>query len=105
MTYSRDTTAIPEKLKLGNGQRAAFWAQIAKLSPLRVRNVNLLQRVRNVFQTSTHIPRAPMSVAEADSRIGGFRSKRAQIKAILRRYEQGAVSQAEAVEELLKVMR
>jgi hypothetical protein len=46
-----------------------------------------------------------MSVAEADNRIGGSRSRRAQIKAILRRYEQGAVSQAEAVEELLKVMR
>jgi hypothetical protein len=105
MTYSRDTTAIPEKLKLGNGQRAAFWAQIAKLSTVRVRNVNLLQRVRSVFQTPTHIPRAPISVTEADGRIGGSRSKRAQIKAILRRYEQGAVSQAEAVEELLKVMR
>jgi hypothetical protein len=90
---------------LRNGQRAALWAQIAKLAPLRVWNVNLLQRVRNVFQTPTHIPQTPISVAEADSRIGGSRSKRAQIKTILRRYEQGAVSQAEAVEELLKVMR
>jgi hypothetical protein len=67
--------------------------------------VNLLQRARKVFQKPTQVPQALISVAEADSRIGGSRSKRAQIKAILRRYEQGAVSQADAIEELLKVMR
>jgi hypothetical protein len=51
------------------------------------------------------VPQTPITVAEADGRIGGSRSKREQIKAILRRYEQGAASEAEAVEELLKVMR
>jgi hypothetical protein len=38
-----------------------------------------------------------MSVAEADSRIGGSLLKRAQIKAILRRYEQGVVSEDDAL--------
>ena len=68
-------------------------------------DVNLLQRARSFFEKAKPAPQEPISGAKIDDRVGGSQSKRAKIKAILRRYEQGAISQADAVEELLKVMR
>ena len=91
--------------KLGNGQYPTSQAQIAKHAFSRVRNVNLLQRARSAFQKPKQAPVVPISVAKIDDGIGGSQSKRAKIKAILRRYEQGAISQSDAAEELLKVMR
>jgi hypothetical protein len=67
--------------------------------------VSLLQKARGIFRKPDQAPQAPQSVAEIDDRIGGSRSKRARIRDILRRYERGVVTQAEAVEELLKLMR
>jgi hypothetical protein len=67
--------------------------------------VSLLQKARSIFEKPKPAPQTPMSVAEIDDRVGGARSKRAKIKDTLRRYEQGIISQAAAVEELLKMMR
>jgi hypothetical protein len=67
--------------------------------------VELFQKARTLFQKPKQLPQTPILVAELDDRVGGSRSKRSQIKAIIHRYEQGAVAQADAVEELLKVMR
>jgi hypothetical protein len=67
--------------------------------------VSLLKKARGFFQKPKQVPQTPVSVADIDARIGGSRSKRAQIKEILRRYEQGVISQAKAVEEILKMMR
>jgi hypothetical protein len=67
--------------------------------------LSLLQKVRNLFHKPKLKQEAPVSVAEIDDRVGGTRSKRAGIKDILRRYEQGAISQPTAVEELQKMMR
>lgn len=67
--------------------------------------MSLLQKARSIFVKPNLAPREPISVVKIDDRIGGSQSKRARIKAILRRYEQGAISQADAAEELLKVMQ
>jgi hypothetical protein len=70
-----------------------------------VPDVSLFQKARSIFEKPKLAPQEPISVAKIDDRIGGSQSKRAKIKAILRCYEQGAISQADAAEELLKVMR
>lgn len=67
--------------------------------------MSLLQKARSIFEKPKPVPQEPIAVAKIDDRIGGSQSKRAKIKAILRRYEQGAISQADAAEELLKVMK
>jgi hypothetical protein len=67
--------------------------------------VSPLQKARSIFHKPKPAPQAPMSVTEIDDRVGGSRSKRAKIKDVLRRYEQGVISQAAAVEEFLKMMR
>ncbi|MFC4174044.1 hypothetical protein ACFOYU_18655 [Microvirga sp. GCM10011540] len=67
--------------------------------------MSLFQKARSIFDKPKPAPQAPISIAKIDDRIGGSQSKRARIKAILRRYEQGAISEADATEELLKVMR
>jgi hypothetical protein len=66
-------------------------------------DVELLQRALVYFRKPEVPPPSPVRVAELDHRIGGSRSKRAQIKEVLRRYEQGAITQGETVEEILKI--
>jgi hypothetical protein len=68
-------------------------------------NVELLQKAIGYFRTPEPVPPSPLPMADLDRRIGGSRSKRAQIMHVLRRYEQGVVTQTEAVEEILKLMR
>jgi len=46
-----------------------------------------------------------MGAEEPDADPDAHRSKRAQIKDVLRRHEQGRLSEADAVEELLKLTR
>jgi hypothetical protein len=67
--------------------------------------VELLQRALDYFRKPQVPPPNPLRTADLDERVGGSRSKRAQIKSVLRRYEQGAITQVQAVEEILKVMR
>jgi hypothetical protein len=67
--------------------------------------VELLQRALDYFRKPQEPPPVPMRAMDIDEGIGGSRSKRAQLKGVLRRYEQGAVTQAEAVEEILKITR
>lgn len=68
-------------------------------------DVELLQRALIYFRKPEVPPPSPLRAGELDQRIGGSRSKRSQIKDVLRRYEQGAITQGEAVEEILKVTR
>lgn len=68
-------------------------------------NVELLQKALGYFRKPEPMPPSPLHMADLDQRVGGSRSRRAQIKHVLRRYEQGVITQAEAVEEILKVTR
>jgi hypothetical protein len=43
--------------------------------------------------------------AAHDEQVGSSRSKRAQIRDVLRQYERGSLKEPDAVEELLKILR
>lgn len=85
--------------------QSRFRAEIPLIHRLRMLNVELLQRALVYFRKPAIRPPPPMRLEELDHRIGGSRSKRARIKDVLRRYEQAAITQGEAVEEILKITR
>jgi hypothetical protein len=68
-------------------------------------NVGLLQKALSSFRKADVTPSKPPRPAEAAERSDMHRSKRARIKDVLRRYEHGGITEAEAVEELLAMMR
>jgi hypothetical protein len=68
-------------------------------------HMRLLQKVQTYF----HKPEQPATVQQQvtahDEQAGSSRSKRAQIRGVLRQYERGSLKEVEAVEELLKILR
>ena len=68
-------------------------------------NVHLLQKALDFLRKPEAPAQPQLRLAELDQRIDGSRSKRAQIKDVLRRYEQGVITQGQAVEEILKITR
>lgn len=65
----------------------------------------MLQKISGYFRKPVPAPVAAMQVSELDERINGTRSKRARIRETLRKYEQGALKENQAVEELLKILK
>ena len=68
-------------------------------------NMRLLQKVQRYFRKTEFPSAAPPQVDAYDEQAGISRSKRAQIRDVLRQYERGGLKEAEAVEELLKILR
>jgi hypothetical protein len=77
---------------------------IQKHLPRRL-TVRLLQKAQTYFRK----PELPLVIqrqaAVHDEQVGSSRSKRAQIRDVLRQYERGSLKETEAVEELLKILR
>jgi hypothetical protein len=65
----------------------------------------MLQKLSSYFWKPEPVPAVLLHSAHIDERINGTRSKRARIRDTLRRYEQGGLKEAQAVEELLKILR
>ena len=68
-------------------------------------NMRLLQKVQTYFRKSELPPVIQRQATAPDERVDSSRSKRAQIRGVLRQYERGSLKEAEAVEELLKILR
>jgi hypothetical protein len=68
-------------------------------------NMRLLQRAQTYFRKPELTPVIQRQANAPDERVGISRSKRAQIRDVLRQYERGRLKEAEAVEELLKILR
>jgi hypothetical protein len=67
--------------------------------------MRLLQKAQTYFR-KPGLPRVIQQQTPAhDEQVGGSRSKRAQIRDVLRQYERGSFKEAETVEELLKILR
>lgn len=65
----------------------------------------MLQKLSSYFRKPEPGPGVLLHAADIDERINGTRSKRAKIRDTLRRYEQGQLKEAQAVEELLRILR
>ena len=68
-------------------------------------NMKLLQKAQNYFRTVELPPIIQRRATTQDRQVGSSRSKRAQIRDVLRQYERGSLKEAEAVDELLKILR
>lgn len=66
--------------------------------------MRLLQKVLTYFRKPALPPVIQRQAAAHDEQVGSSRSKRAQIRDVLRQYERGSLKEAEAVEELLKIL-
>jgi hypothetical protein len=64
-------------------------------------NMRLLQKAQTYFRKSELQQQAPAH----DEQGSSSRSKRAQVRDVLRQYERGSLKEAKAVEELLKILR
>ena len=67
--------------------------------------MRLLQKAQTYFRKPELPPVIQRQATTPDERVGNSRSKRAQIRDVLRQYERGSLKEAEAVEELLKILR
>jgi len=65
----------------------------------------MLHRISSYFRKPEPAPVLLLHAADIDERINGTRSKRARIRDTLRKYEKGGLKEAQAVEELLKILR
>ena len=68
-------------------------------------NMRLLQKAQTYFRKPELPPVIQRQVTAHDERVASSRSRRAQIRDVLRQYERGSLKEAEAVEELLKILR
>lgn len=71
----------------------------------RMLTMRLLQKAQTYFRKPELPPVIQRQSTAPDERVGSSRSKRAQIRHVLRQYERGSLKEAEAVEELLKILR
>jgi hypothetical protein len=67
--------------------------------------MRLLQKAQTYFRKPEVIPVIQRQTIPHDEQVGSSRSKRAQIRDVLRQYERGSLKETEAVEELLKILR
>jgi hypothetical protein len=67
--------------------------------------MRLLQKAQTYFRKPELPPIVQRQAPAHDERVSGSRSKRTQIEDLLRQYERGSLKEAEAVEELLKILR
>jgi hypothetical protein len=67
--------------------------------------MRLLQKAQTYFRKSELPPVIQRQSTAHDERVGSSRSKRAQIRNVLRQYERSSLKEAEAIEELLKILR
>jgi hypothetical protein len=71
----------------------------------RMLTMRLLQKAQMYFRKPELPPVTQQQITAYDEQAGSSRSKRAQIRDVLRQYERGSLKEAEAVEELLKILR
>jgi hypothetical protein len=71
----------------------------------RMPNMRLLQKAQTYFRKPELPPVIQQQTTTPDEKAGSSRSKRTQIRDVLRQYERGSLKEAEAVEELLKILR
>jgi hypothetical protein len=71
----------------------------------RMPYMRLLQKVQTYFRKLERPAVIKRQVTAHDEQAGISRSKRAQIRDVLRQYERGSLKETEAVEELLKIPR
>ncbi|QRM35847.1 hypothetical protein [Microvirga sp. VF16] len=67
--------------------------------------MRLLQKAQTYFRKPELPPEIQRQAVAHDEQAGSSRSKRAQIRKVLRQYERGSLKESEAVEELLKILR
>jgi hypothetical protein len=67
--------------------------------------LTMLQKISSYFRKPEPGPAVLLNAVDIDERINGTRSKRSRIRDTLRRYERGGLKEAQAVEELLKILR
>jgi hypothetical protein len=67
--------------------------------------MRLLQKAQTYFRKLELPPVIQRQSTVHDERVDSSRSKRAQIRDVPRQYERGSLKEAEAVEELLKILR
>jgi hypothetical protein len=67
--------------------------------------MRLLQKAQSYFRRAELPPAIQPQAAAHDEQVASSRSKRAQIRDVLRQYERGSLKETEAVEELLKILR
>jgi hypothetical protein len=68
-------------------------------------NMRLLQKAQTYFRKPEQPAVIQQQATAHDQQAGSSRSKRAQIRDVLRQYERGSLNEAEAVDELLKILR
>ena len=71
----------------------------------RMLTMRLLQKAQTYFRRAEVPPVIQRPATAPDEQVGSSRSKRARIRDVLRQYERGSLKEAEAVEELLKILR
>jgi predicted transcriptional regulator len=67
--------------------------------------MRLLQRVQTYLRNPEPPSAIELQLAHTDERVRSSRSKRSQIRDVLRQYERGSLKEAETVEQLLKILR
>jgi hypothetical protein len=67
--------------------------------------MRLLQKAQTYFRKPELPPVTQQQAPAHDEQAGSSRSKRAQIRDVLRQYERGSLKETKAVEELLKILR
>jgi hypothetical protein len=67
--------------------------------------MRLLQKVQTYLRRLERPAIIQQQAPAPDEQGGSSRSKRAHIRDVLRQYERGSLKEAEAVEELLKILR
>jgi hypothetical protein len=67
--------------------------------------MRLLQKVQTYFRKIEQPDVIQRQVTAHDEQAGRSRSKPARIRDVLRQYERGSLEEAEAVDELLKILR
>ena len=92
-------------LRIGNDEPASRAPIDHLCHPPRMLTMRLLQKAQNFFRKPALPPVIQRQAVAHDEQVGSSRSKRAQIRYVLRQYERGSLKEAEAVDELLKILR
>jgi hypothetical protein len=71
----------------------------------QIMNMRLLQKAQTYFHNPEFPSVIQRQVTAHDEQVGSSRSKRTQIRDVLRQYERGSFKEAESVDDLLKILR
>jgi len=102
-SLSSPTLPVAKDRRRRTGLKSSHIGRSELLS--RMPNMRLLQKVQTYFRKPEQPAAIQRQVTAHDEQTGSSRSKRAQIRDVLRQYERGSLKEAEAVDELLKILR